>query len=111
MENAIKKAIAGGYKQGFNYRLDLPIIWFTKKGRTDMLACNDLFFDHLFWQALGKQQGWEDIEQKCENCEYEDGCVRQGWNHYWHAFIDHIAVGGSIDEFFDNLLINQPRQL
>lgn len=57
-EEIIKCAISGGYKKGLKVRFDLPIVWFTKKGKSEMLAVNDLICDPLFWEAIGRAKGW-----------------------------------------------------
>ncbi len=95
METAIKKAIEGGWEEWGFYQ--------------------DALLDPLFWQALGKVEGWD--EKYCTSgcgCEYPNGdgshekeCVWSGkneWIDQMHNFIDHIIEGKSIDEFFTNLL-------
>ena len=84
-----------------------------------------LLFDPLFWQALGKHQGWKEKYKhriiselrpalRCIDCDKKpmvgDGMcygnirIKHEWLENWHSFIDHIANGGDIDEFFNNLL-------
>jgi len=120
MENAIKKSIEGGYS------------WEQRKNALDTIkATSDILLDPLFWQALGKQQGWGrdyfheddgktywDFDYHCPLCgaietNTEDGCPEDcrydvaeiiSWQYEWHNFIDHIAQGGNIDEFFNNLI-------
>ena len=111
MGNAIKKAIEGGYDISWD-RLVYEEI-------TD--RNNHYLLDPLFWQCLGKQQGWvvselgEDICFMCgvakydrlPDCEYGSKhryYKRDKWKTEWHNFISHIAVGGSIDDYFNKLL-------
>lgn len=60
MENAIKKAIEGGYNDTppFVYSNFGEVI--PKANITD-LVYKSYFLDPKFWQALGKQQGWRDF--------------------------------------------------
>ena len=85
MEQAIKKAIEGGWKPTFN---SLPHLHTNRDWQ-------HITSDVLFWQALGKSLGWKiDLY---ENGEFE-------WVHFWHRFIDHLAEGKTPDTFFEELL-------
>lgn len=83
MEEAIKKAIEGGYLKALNDITGLP---------SDFLNESAVLLDPLFWQALGKAEGWI----------YPVG----GMNglREWHKFIDHLAEGKDAESFFTNLL-------
>ena len=96
METAILKAKEGGYS-----------IW---GGPVKEEEYDTLLLDPLFWQCLGKQQGWLEVgelwydihdKEQCENPQYDHS---RTWLGKWHSFIDHIADGGTPDEFFNNLL-------
>lgn len=89
MEQIILKAIEGGYKSSEN----LIEVWgvYHHVGYGFVL-------DPLFWQALGKECGWE--SNQCEKCkstypEYVNGCVRCGGhvspdkNHLHYALRFH----------------------
>lgn len=126
MEQAIKKAIEGGYK----------MLWDKGLRSAYPFAA---FIDPLFWQALGKALGWGikkiDNKKKCPECgglgmtatpdgEQHDcfNCGNRGkitiqvdqkvgrdgyinaWQSYWHDFIDHLAEGKDADSFFNELL-------
>ena len=59
-----------------------------------------------FWQALGKSMGWCEgkVAQgggECTDCS-DMNCEN---NHfvYWHKLIDHLAEGGSIEDYFKDL--------
>lgn len=76
-----------------------------------------VFLDPAFWQALGKARGWEG---KCSDCykgephkwcqsgshldlEPEKYHNNYPWRVEWHRFIDHLAEGKEINEFFKEL--------
>lgn len=125
MEAAIKKAIKGGWIAGFKPKLlkqwemlkggkiELPkygsrnetIIYIRSDGMIiGLRSINDALLDPLFWQALGKAEGWEqDFGETCPLCEVE---VYEGteWEYHWHRFINHLTQGKDIDSFFTNLL-------
>lgn len=130
MEQAIKKAIEGG--------------WGVQNG--DWYGCPEnithtikelLLLQPEFWQALGKSLGWgQEIsrtktgeewgerfclhcgvsteyqpERKsgCNHAHYPEACAICSkkaitWKEQWHKFIDHLASGGSADDFFKDLL-------
>lgn len=60
----------------------------------------DILMSVLFWQALGKAEGWDDQEVWVKNNE---GRLTD-WRREWHRFIDHIIAGKDIDSFFKELL-------
>lgn len=96
MEKAIQKAIEGGYVTGFRY---------DKLADMDgiMRAGEILFLDPLFWQALGKSLGWN--KRVTEYYSFTDGKINNDvWRIEWHRFIDHLAEGKSINDFFNSLL-------
>lgn len=83
IQEAIKKAIEGGWKESSS--------WFD-----GVIIKQKAFLDPIFWQALGKSLGWEDFMGG-----YEDRCF--GWVYQWHSFIDHLAKGESAESFFEEL--------
>ena len=101
MEQAIKKAIEGGWK---------PIY---ARGNKDWVAnynnityigkhhLYDTLLDTKFWQALGKAEGWNTIDGKTDiiYCHKE-----KEWQGYMHKFTDHIIEDKDIDSFFKELL-------
>ena len=82
---------AGSYGEGFEDIENGLVV--------DMPAeIEGMFLDPFFWQALGKSMGWggshygdNAVEHECNN-----QCV-PNWYHKWHALIDHLAEGGSIE--------------
>lgn len=136
MEQAIKKAIEGGYQYTGGSFIKNPVKTYiecgfiiqkgqptsdgwdggTARHKISNIVFETLLLDPLFWQALGKQQGWNfhcevcgwekeknDNHWYCKQCERME-TFNIGWLHHWHSFIDHIANGGDIDDFFNNLL-------
>jgi hypothetical protein len=110
METAIKKAIEGGYHSDIKNitRLDTEnclisgtyyIHFFEEEGQ--LFSCNtyQTLLDPLFWQALGKTEGWKGIRYW-----YEYTNEIEPWIHEWHRFIDHLAEGKDAESFFTNLL-------
>lgn len=85
MEKAIKKAIEGEYK-------------ILRKTRMDNYLSSDVnkaLLDPLFWQALGKAEGWD---------KHSWGGKVELWKFEWHRFTDHLASGKDINSFFEELL-------
>lgn len=127
MERAIKKAIEGGYLyKGDKLLLDENVgHWFVSDGDGGYLIPSEKIFllDPAFWQALGKSLGWWKIDEfgyevkpLLNSREYKAGNtiwsvehvenMPFSWVTHWHRFIDHLAEGKSVDEFFDKLLSN-----
>ena len=96
IQEAIKKAIEGGWNEPYFETKD-------KLAKIVPLSADEVcqkvaFLDLLFWQSLGKAMGWE------KNV-YEKSYSRNehSWLYHWHHFIDHLAEGKSIEDFFQNL--------
>lgn len=112
METAIKKAVEGGWKIHPMYEA----AGLTKDGNIPVHA----LLDPLFWQALGKAEGWE--LWVCDNChtKYEGPSLcpkcrrgsakKKGYQYYWHDFIEHLIAGKSPDTFFQALLANESKE-
>ncbi len=134
MEQAIRKAIEGEYRyKGHTFEsfqgdmvcfvnMDMrPQIW--------LVSYNDILLDPLFWQALGKAEGWEEVQLSSSvfredtidgNTEKEvrTSYVRKwqadrAWERDWHIdgwkyqmfrFTEHLMNGKSPDSFFKDLL-------
>lgn len=111
MDTAIKRAIEGGYIP--KYKNSIANV----RGGYDF---DKMLLDPAFWQALGKAEGCEVQAWCCPIHEiisekfvtYEECCdlcgnnvaVKKIYMFYWHRFIDHIAEGKSVDDFFNQLL-------
>lgn len=122
-QKAIERAIEGGYiNQAVALKTKYEIDF---KTATEAIAYQELFklhlmqyalLDPLFWQALGKAEGWGN---SCHHISLDGGKLR-GWYPYrhqakcdigktkweveWHAFIDHLAEGKDAESFFKQLL-------
>lgn len=100
IQNAIELAIKGGWKNYFAEEILEDILQY---GLPEYKYY--IFLDPLFWQALGKSIGKENIAVNCYLC----GCSTlpcatfQWWKAQMHLFIDHLASGKSIDQFFNQL--------
>lgn len=105
MEKAIKKAIEGGYRciekncNRFKFADGSPDLL---ENRIEHIKANiyQTFLDPLFWQALGKSEGWGE-DHLCWECGAEEG---GGYKAHWHSFIDHLAEGKGIHSFFEKLI-------
>lgn len=98
MEKALKLAMDGGHVKAGLCLNDNFKVCVTANPEL-------LLLDPNFWQCLGKAEGWDE--------EFNlDGSLADGfsiktyleWQYRWHQFIDHIADGGDIDTFFNNLI-------
>lgn len=111
MEEAIKKAIDEGYKLlGWEAHKDYVECDHglsqekrdIEMRRLNLYAINSIVLDPLFWQALGKAEGWD---RGIETCQIPNTCsYHSSWKRHWHCFIDHLAEGKDADSFFKELL-------
>ena len=125
MKQAIQKAIEGGWKKDwyFSHFNNDEVAFGDTKQDSENNPCHylnrgQILLDPLFWQCLGKSLGWR---ERCIDCwdrkdmtfksnEY-DMCGagshnddRKVWKFVWHSFIDHLAEGKDVEEFFNNLI-------
>lgn len=134
MEQAIQKAIEGGYSSYAENvaRNQLPITEAVKAVRRKD-SDKKILLDPLFWQALGKAEGWGEVMtlidekghpkewcyyQHCDVCgeivlgegeECPNDCQTENapmpsWTYHWHDLIDHLASGKDSDSYFKELL-------
>lgn len=120
MKEAIKKAIEGGYKVNGLVLEKGELFAF---GRPDQQKIEQYcLLDPLFWQCLGKHEGWNERKVTMNLSEMEISSVGREkftrpkqspsyirktpnrWKNEWHRFIDHLAEGKDIDSFFESLL-------
>lgn len=87
MEQAIKKAIEGGWEP--------KQVWDK---------CDSYLLDPFFWQALGKAEGWAKKPVYSWTYEFDNSKLTQRWRVEWFNFIDHLAEGKHMDSFFKDLL-------
>lgn len=103
MNNAIKRAIEGGWKPKS-----------TPTGLYHFQSFDGYLIDPLFWQALGKAEGWKSrfeistglVWEDTLECPMSDGKLVDKWEYEMHRFIDHLIAEKPIDDFFNNLLTN-----
>ncbi len=94
IEQAIKKAIEGGYKRiPSDFSLGFENGYLINYGDCGQVWLEAILLDPQFWQCLGKAMGWQMVR------EWEG----RYWKKYWHRFIDHLAENKSIDSFFKEL--------
>lgn len=107
MAKAIKRAIEGGYdcpgyiaKRLHSQDDDKELF------RLNIYAISTFVLDPLFWQALGKVEGW-DSDYFYNQAYSQDMSLfgsDESWKMNWHRFIDHLIEGKSADDFFNTLL-------
>lgn len=97
MENAIKKALEGGYSLS-GYSKSNPKTYIADEKQYE------LFLDPLFWQALGEQQNWNMESSVHVFGDFAPQEVSAEHIRNWHKFIDHIIEGKSVNSFFEELL-------
>lgn len=98
IEQAIQKAIEGGYVIGEGKRYDE---FRHKLGQHIHTFPREIgFLDPLFWQSLGKAMGWKDVG---ETYGLPVSMASIGWLYHWHRFIDHLAEGEDAESFFEKL--------
>lgn len=101
MEKAIKRALEGGWSARYThsfYQFNDPQ---TKNRKVPITS---ILLDKLFWQALGKVEGWDEGCVNDEEYKLTKYSQVWMWKHKWHQLIDHIAEGKDIDSFFNGLL-------
>lgn len=120
MENAIKKAIEGGYEklhmkhtEFLSIEIDNDRVHYNfydlQCSQTDHFTYskNAILLDPLFWKALGKSVGWKDVERYDKEGGFSSikGWIRiEGWVNNWHHFINHLAEGEDAESFFNELI-------
>lgn len=95
MEEAIKRAIEGGYESSDVMGEYLP---------------SQVLLDPLFWQALGKVEKWEE-EPFNSKMTFWSKRTRKGeviilekWQNEWHNFLYCLSTDKDINLFFKELL-------
>lgn len=115
---AIERAVEGGYEP--KYIRQYQIFERPETGK-QTYELTGIFLDPAFWQCLSKSLGWDDedpamlvsgtwkksyssepdAEDTLEN--YKENNEAPMWLYHWHAMIDHLASGGSVEEWFGKL--------
>lgn len=103
MEKAIKKAIEGGYVCNGLRPLDLAFLTTGQKDKKINQLISVVLLDPLFWQALGKAEGWPELKQPYQTGNGE--WVEISWPEYkMHEFVHHINKGKDAESFFNELI-------
>ena len=101
MKEALKLAIEGGYG-GVSHKLG----WTGSRTSGFENYRGDILIDPLFWSSLGKALGWD--KRVTEYYSFTDGKINnEVWRIEFHRFIDHLAEGGTPDDFFKSLIDNK----
>lgn len=118
IQSAIQKAVEGGYPEVLQGMPKENIENYVGHTARSNHSVNELILNPLFWQALGKSMGWFRMEKVCRNCKEPKplkACQKCGcysyelveeealWRHNWHRLIDHLAEGGTIEDYFARL--------
>lgn len=59
-----------------------------------------VFLDPLFWRALARSRKWDKDEKLCGA---RPDIWTSIWLKTWREFIDHLATGGRVEQFFERL--------
>lgn len=109
MNEAIRRAIEGGWRpKGLSLK-DRPVSWIIQAVTNRSVFWERYILDPLFWQALGKAEGWHGVTihrntPTNPSPKYGDVALYANWANQMHRFIDHIIEGKPIDDFFNSLL-------
>lgn len=122
MENAIKKAIEGGWKEGEKWQFVTAnrywVTWLDGNGTEVAININVYLLDSKFWQCLIPKETKVTLDLKkmtitqvgrvpLQRPKQKVSYIRKTpnkWKTVWHRFIDHLAEGKDAEEFFSNLL-------
>lgn len=85
------------------------------QNKADSFRYEQAVIDPAFWQALGRAEGWEKgnpqiaIRACIKGTRYQ---MKQRspipfWQFKMHSLIDHLADGGTIEQFFTTLLTSE----
>ena len=116
MDKLFRTAIEGGLQEGAGHTFVSAntywVVWLDLGKRKYSVSTSIYFLNPSFWQALGKAMGssdWYDCGEPCLTCKGKKVPVCdpsdhiEGWKYRWHKFIDHLASGGNISDYFAQL--------
>lgn len=115
IENVIKKAIEGGYKRVKKLNINLVPEFLGRQIKEVHGLEEYILLDPLFWSSLGKAMGWKTVSELREgvgeiayslDVHFSDSGNSKfldEWEWKWHSFIQHLAEGGTITGFFEQL--------
>lgn len=117
MEKILKLAVESGYEgNNVKFQLDFERLnthngvrryqWSGERSYKALLM--ESVLDPLFWQALGKSLGWNQIPATLDNEKImfpkNPNKNANYYIFYWHRFIDHLIAGKSAESYFEELL-------
>ncbi len=109
MKEALKLAIKEGYQKGNFYfvltesvKEDAPESIKEARDRMLLTEKEKYLLDPVFWQSLGKALGWSESKDFEKN--HSEVIFVARWLYVWHQFIDWVANGKNVDEFFKELI-------
>lgn len=68
-------------------------------GAEYILHISQIALETDFWQALGKELGWDD-----HSYSKYPWCSREGYHNKMSGMIDHIIDGGNVEEYLIRLV-------
>lgn len=121
IEQAIQRAIEGGFMEKTTKQFKIEVkstggigVYDTNGTLVADWRLGEILLIPSFWQCLGKSMGWVDKdypngEMRCnitvngeKRCD-DRYCSYAGFKdpvQEWHRFIDHLAEGKSIEDYF-----------
>jgi hypothetical protein len=66
-----------------------------------------VFLDPLFWRAVGRARKWDEDER---DVGARADVWTSVWLRKWHEFVDHLAFGRGIEQYFEKLEKEPPRK-
>lgn len=116
IKDFIEKAIEGGYdryalSKGFELKsyatVLMPNNFFIQLHDGSDIHIAAFLLDPLAWEAVGKVEGWDVESKQFEEPKDISGDTRtyliSGWLYKWHAMLDALAEGKTIEEFLKTL--------
>ena len=107
VEQAIKKAIEGGWKKGFDIRFEYRCVLTDEPNSEGAIQYEEIFLDPSFWQSVGKSMGWDAADQQ----QWANNNGRKWflavkapyWLFQMLQFTRHLAEGKTAESFFAEL--------
>lgn len=108
--NYTRQAIEMAVENGWNAPSHREVIEYNPNNRTGVhqslrasFTSLEIFSDPLFWQCLGKAEGWDNTSGTEGGC-WECGASLEGWKSSWHDFTQHLIAGKDAESFFREIL-------
>ena len=110
-EEAMKKAMEGGYKIVGEQGQFVPLRRLFGLATSKKMYLAFILSDPSFWQSLGKAWERRDDCPACGSVDYEEDDENENWHgglYHWHLFIDHLVEGKSPEELRNFRANRQP---